>query len=297
MSIYPDYYKKFRCIAGNCLHSCCIGWQICIDDETFAGYMNSSDAFSQRLKMNIETDEQCFVLGENERCPFLNDDNLCDIIINKGENWLCEICAQHPRFRNYIGENEQIGLGLCCEEVARIILNKSGKTLFEGEPIAENETEKAYFKLQNIIIEILQNRELSLSKRFEKLEDMFGAGLPHRNVNDIALEMKGLQRLEKDWEKYIEKIPQGNPAVMDDEKWCVPFEQLAVYFIYRHLPGGLEDGRYVERIAFAGFSVYAIAMMFGGEDMAELEEISRRFSAEVEYCEENVETLLEILGN
>ena len=109
--------------------------------------------------------------------------------------------------------------------------------------------------------------------------------------------MKGLERLEKDWESYIELLEKGNSAVLEKEKWQTAFEQLAVYFIYRYLPGGLEDGRYIERIAFAGFSVYVIAVMFSGETVEELEEIARRFSAEVEYCEENIETILELLGN
>mgnify|MGYP006874698003 CR=1 FL=1 len=35
MFVYPDYYKEFKCIAGECRHSCCIGWEIDIDEETY----------------------------------------------------------------------------------------------------------------------------------------------------------------------------------------------------------------------------------------------------------------------
>ena len=28
----PDYYKEFQCIADQCEHSCCIGWEIDVDD-------------------------------------------------------------------------------------------------------------------------------------------------------------------------------------------------------------------------------------------------------------------------
>lgn len=31
---YPDYYKKFRCIADKCPDTCCSDWQIVIDDES-----------------------------------------------------------------------------------------------------------------------------------------------------------------------------------------------------------------------------------------------------------------------
>lgn len=295
MLVYPDYYEKFKCIADKCEHSCCIGWQICIDDDTFEKYANCKDAFSEKLRANIDMEEQSFILDKKERCPFLNGDNLCEIIINKDESWLCEICAQHPRFRNYIGETELVGLGLSCEEAARIILNKKEKTLFKGNIKPADETEKAYFSLQNKVIEILQNREVSLTERFEALEETFGAGLPHWNGEDIALVMMGLQRLEKSWENYIKELPHGNIEVIDDKKWQTAFEQLAVYFVYRYLPGGFEDGRYIERLAFACFSVYVIAKIFKGTGMEEIEEIARRYSAEVEYCEENVEELLNIL--
>ncbi len=295
MTIYPDYYKKFRCIADRCRHSCCTGWQICIDDKTFEKYINCRDLFSQKLKENIDVREQCFVLDKNQRCPFLNDNNLCDIIINKDESWLCDICAEHPRFRNYIGDTEQIGLGLSCEEAARIILNKKDKTVFSGEVITTDKTEKSYFALQKKIIGILQCREKSLICRFEELEKMFGAGLSYYSPEDAVLILKGLERLEKSWDTFIEKIPLGNIAVLENKKWQIAFEQLAVYFIYRHLPGGFYDGKYIERIALACFSVYVIAMMFEGKCMEELEEIARRFSSEVEYSEENVAALLDVL--
>ena len=28
LTVYPDYYPAFRCIAGACRHNCCIGWEI-----------------------------------------------------------------------------------------------------------------------------------------------------------------------------------------------------------------------------------------------------------------------------
>lgn len=31
---YPDYYKKFNCIADKCPDTCCGKWQIVIDDDS-----------------------------------------------------------------------------------------------------------------------------------------------------------------------------------------------------------------------------------------------------------------------
>ena len=41
--IVPSYYKKFKCIAGECKHSCCKGWEIDIDEKSLARYENIPD--------------------------------------------------------------------------------------------------------------------------------------------------------------------------------------------------------------------------------------------------------------
>ena len=131
MNIYaPDYYKSFKCIAEKCRHSCCIGWEIDIDEETYNYYKSLNDSFGERLRKNIEITDGIphFILGENERCPFLNEKNLCDIFSLLGENKLCQICSDHPRYRNFFDTYTEIGLGLCCEEACRLILEKDSKT-------------------------------------------------------------------------------------------------------------------------------------------------------------------------
>ena len=35
---YPDYYGKFRCLAGDCPDTCCVGWEIRLDKETRKRY-------------------------------------------------------------------------------------------------------------------------------------------------------------------------------------------------------------------------------------------------------------------
>lgn len=29
----PDYFSEFSCIAGDCKDSCCLGWEIDIDED------------------------------------------------------------------------------------------------------------------------------------------------------------------------------------------------------------------------------------------------------------------------
>ena len=103
LTVYPDYYPTFRCIAGACKHSCCIGWEIDIDEESLARYKAMPGPLGERLRNHISADDPPhFVLGEGERCPFLNERNLCDLILEGGEGLLCQICDDHPRFRNFL---------------------------------------------------------------------------------------------------------------------------------------------------------------------------------------------------
>ena len=36
--LYPSYYGRFACLMGECRHSCCIGWEIDVDDGALARY-------------------------------------------------------------------------------------------------------------------------------------------------------------------------------------------------------------------------------------------------------------------
>ena len=102
----PDYYGRFRCIADRCRHSCCIGWEIDIDPDTREKYRHIPGAFGKRLNEGIEDAPEGahFRLSQDERCPMLNQNGLCDLITTIGEQNLCQICADHPRFRNFFSE-------------------------------------------------------------------------------------------------------------------------------------------------------------------------------------------------
>ena len=85
ISIYPDYYKEFKCIAGACRHTCCAHWEIDIDEESLARYKRDGIPY-----ISEEGDDPHFELKE-DRCPFLNHEHLSDLILEHGEDYLCQI--------------------------------------------------------------------------------------------------------------------------------------------------------------------------------------------------------------
>ena len=86
--IKPAFYDKFKCVADKCTDSCCVGWEIAVDNETMDVYKNMNTEFGCKIRENItenEDDTYSFRLLEGDRCPFLTENNLCDIILNCGD--------------------------------------------------------------------------------------------------------------------------------------------------------------------------------------------------------------------
>lgn len=306
LKVYPDYYKDFRCIAHKCQHNCCIGWEIDIDSSTAHYYANTPSTLSKRLKTSIDTsaDPPHFILGENERCPFLSGDNLCDIITCLGEEHLCTICAEHPRFHNELPGRIESGLGMCCEEAARIILSKKEpvKLIYEGNPECEDEI----VDFRDKIIEILQNREKNISHRIEDMLKLCETPAPHKNIGQWADVFLSLERLDESWTKLLETLKENANAVPreDFDTFMLhretEYEQLCVYLIYRHLANAPDMYEAVLRAKFVALSYFllrniaAVLWLKNGSFSFENQvDLCRMFSSEIEYSDENLYILLD----
>ena len=159
----PDYFKYFNCIADKCEDTCCAGWGIVIDDKSYEKYMNLESAFGDVLRSKIVEDEgdKVFLLN-GDRCSFLNEDNLCEIYNNIGEDGLCYTCRQYPRYLEEFGSLREIGISLSCPEACRIILNQKEKVRFELEEVEEEVS--SYNDINaNLYINLMQIRKIVLS--------------------------------------------------------------------------------------------------------------------------------------
>ena len=84
MRLYaPEYYKDFQCIKDKCTHSCCIGWEIDVDDAAKGKYETLDGEIGAEIREKIS--HGCFPLTENGRCAFLDDTGLCRIISAVGD--------------------------------------------------------------------------------------------------------------------------------------------------------------------------------------------------------------------
>ena len=180
MLVYPNYYPRFACSADKCRHNCCIGWEIDIDESTLSYYDLLDGEMGARLSRAIRRDGDCacFALDEEERCPFLNEKGLCDIILHLGEDALCDICTDHPRFRHFFDSRTELGLGLSCESAAALILSMREKMSLVEDRASDDEEdlpptpeEEVFFSARAHFFALAQDRSVPLDERMQRMLD------------------------------------------------------------------------------------------------------------------------------
>ena len=179
----PDYYKKFKCLASDCPATCCAGWQIMIDDKSLKKYASCPGIFGNRLVNSINWEEERF-RQYHSRCAFLNEQNLCDIYLEKGSDFLCRTCRRYPKHVEVYENEREISLSLSCPMVARLLLAKTDQAQFlttekvrknDGDQLQKSDDdfdEFLYSALQDcrsVLIAMAQNRNEALNLRMAKI--------------------------------------------------------------------------------------------------------------------------------
>ncbi|MCR5837486.1 MAG: flagellin lysine-N-methylase [Lachnospiraceae bacterium] len=169
--IYPEYYKKFECIAGSCPDTCCAGWKIMIDDKSLKKYKKYKGDFGNRLVNCIEWKEGAFHQYD-KRCAFLDENNLCDIYSEAGKEYLCKTCRRYPRHYEEFENIREISLSLSCPVAAKIILKEEGlpKMITAKRDMPAEEYEFFDFllytkliQLRELYFEVLGNKSYTLN--------------------------------------------------------------------------------------------------------------------------------------
>lgn len=285
----PTYYKKFKCIADKCQHNCCIGWEIDIDGDTLDFYRSLNDEFGNKIINNVSfSNEPHFRLTSDDRCPFLSDRGLCDIISNLGEEALCQICTDHPRFKNYYDTRIEFGLGLCCEAATQLVLNDTEKfsliAIGEDEGEAEdNETEAYLFKLRDAL--------LNTEQSFEAIVKNFGLAFKSLNSDYWYDVLVNLERLDGAWDNILLNLKSSDVLQVGCNEPTL--YKIFRYFVYRHFVNiSLEFDTSVA-LKFCILSCYILNSLMVCKN--ELSETARMYSSEIEYSDKNIYKIIEAL--
>lgn len=172
----PSYYDSFKCIAGDCTDTCCAGWEIVIDDETMEHYKKMTDVNGRYIMSNVDEKEGVYKRCNN-RCAFLDDNNLCQLIIRTGEENLCKTCDRYPRHFEEYGNLEEALISISCPIASKIIIDRKETDSFvcstdNKKPATKDVDKKLLNCLLDIrkeIYDILADRSESMSTRIKKV--------------------------------------------------------------------------------------------------------------------------------
>lgn len=318
MDIYvPHYYKSFRCIADKCKESCCIGWEIDIDSDTLEMYSKLDGDLGKKLRANITVSEDgsdCFKLGENERCPFLTDNDLCELILSGGEEMLCDICRLHPRFINLMPRHTEMGIGLCCEEAARVILTDNEPFSLEWlgtDDETEITEEPADIFMQNARSVILQflKKNISIPEKagtLIKLGKLISEKLCNNDLSpvecitpafhfpgdDLFGKLELIFSLEPLNDRWKEVCLQIKAAYENAEEFTFDghyreYTNLLKYYIFRYFTCSCDPS---EAVTLAVFSACAAAIISKASGL-DITESACLWSKETEYSAENTDMI------
>ena len=291
--IAPSYYKKFKCIADKCRHSCCVDWEIDIDCNTYEKYKSLNDEYGKRILASISEcgDMRCFIL-EKGRCPHLDSNGLCKIISAYGEDMLSDICKEHPRFYNDLGTHIEVGIGMVCEEAARLILTDDSFELAEIDNSDDLAKEHEFDPLpyRSRIFEVLSENS-PLCVRIEKLKSEFNVSPDIYSFDEWIAVFSELEILSEKWKKLL----KGTKLCEADPVYDVYFERFLKYLVFRHISSSesYEDLR--ARLGFVLVSEMLVRNMvdsFGATGFDDMREIFRLYSSEIEYSEDNSSALI-----
>ena len=288
LTVYPDFYDEFHCLASLCRHSCCVGWEIDVDAETLAYYNTLEGPLGKELRESIAREPApLFRLTAEERCPFLRPDGLCRLILTLGEDSLCDICALHPRFYNELPGRLEMGLGLCCEEAARLLTEGAGPLRLLTEDDGEGEAPPSpLLRRREEIFARLADVSRPLTARMEGSLGLYGETLPPFENREAARFLLTLERMEESWTALLNTLAAAPGEELEPRLSEERYMRLAAYLVYRHFTGAGSEREEARLLRFCFFAVRLVCALEPYSPDA-----LRLFSAEIEYSDENVEKI------
>ncbi len=182
--IEPEFYGDFQCIGGQCSFTCCKEWKIAVDHETKKRWrkmdvpetvlesgrvpehacLSTSDK-AQLSQFVVKKDGgEIIELLPNMRCPFLEDSDLCRLVLDYGEACLSETCHVFPRETHEFTDRTERTLVSCCPEIVDR-LHELTELHFTNLPYQDRafllEGNDKLFQIRNIMMYWLKDASVS----------------------------------------------------------------------------------------------------------------------------------------
>lgn len=293
ISIYPTIYHAFQCKADQCENTCCQLWTIDIDEPTAERYHSMTGSLGESLRQAITVDDEGshFIFSKAQpMCPLLNEKGLCKVVLELGEEGLCDTCHMHPRFYKYIEDLELCGVGLSCEA--------SVELLSRQEPM-----DLLLFTIEDDHNEFNSEERLTLHNIFELLAFDLDPNLfkytpkPSKQSFKELLDLyKQTEPIDENWTAQVNTLSSKLDQLIASVQTYIQQEDMSLfnkvyqYILYRQIDM-LSDYSLESILAYAkdGTDYILIASALDGQPLKQI----ARWSQQIEYDEDNVELLLQ----
>lgn len=276
--VKPTFYKDFKCIAGDCPDSCCQGWEVDADAESLEYYntLDPSLEIKQRIDRVLSKDEfdnNIFTLAPKKRCPFLNDENLCDMHIAIGGEHTPYTCRTFPRFIYDFGGTREIGVSFSCP-VASDMMYALDSFDFEQEitvePPSLNDIDATLYytlyKAREKAYSIVKDRSVPINERLKgllsftlelqaKINDYTDGSSDDVSFIDV---FNNPELINPQW------IQRVNNADIKPVSNSVANENIAMYFLYKYFLQAVYDEDVLSKAKMAVVGV--LVNTYFGED-------------------------------
>lgn len=293
ISLYPTIYHTFQCKADRCENTCCQLWTIDIDETTAERYHATTGPLGESLRQAITVDDEGshFVFSkEQPMCPLLNENGLCKVVLELGEEGLCDTCHMHPRFYKYIEDLELCGVGLSCEASVELLAE-------------DTQSDQVIFTIEDDDGEFSPDERLTIQNIFELLALDIDSSYFQYNPNpDVQYYEKLLtlygttEPIDEEWTAQINALSGNMDKLITSVQTYVAnhdiglFNKVFQYILYRQIDM-LADYSLESILSYArdGVEYILITSAIEGSPLKQV----ARWSQQIEYDEDNVELLLQ----
>lgn len=293
ISIYPTIYHTFQCKADRCENTCCQLWTIDIDEATAKRYHTMTGSLGESLRQAITVDDEGshFIFSKKQlMCPLLNEQGLCKVVLELGEEGLCDTCHMHPRFYKYIEDLELCGVGLSCEASVELLAE-------------DTQSNQVIFTIEDDDGEFSPDERLGIHNIFELLAFNIDSTLfqytpnPNAQYYTELLKLYGTtEPIDEEWTSQLKILSHDIDKLITSVQTYISthdmglFSKVYQYILYRQIDM-LSDYSLEALLSYAKDAVEYI-LMTSATDGLPLKQIAR-WSQQIEYDEDNVELLLQ----
>jgi len=246
---------------------------------------------SLRQAITVDDEGSHFVFSkEQPMCPLLNEQGLCKVVLELGEEGLCDTCHMHPRFYKYIEDLELCGVGLSCEASVELLAE-------------DTQSDQVIFTIEDDDDEFSPDERLTIQNIFELLafdiDSSYFQYSPNPDVQYYAklLDLYGTtEPIDEEWTTQINILSHDTGKLITAVQSYIAnhdmglFNKVFQYILYRQIDM-LADYSLESILSYARDGVEYILMTSALEG-SPLKQVAR-WSQQIEYDEDNVELLLQ----